>query len=176
MSTVTATRSQSGFSLIVVVTVIGLLTLLGLMVMDTVHVDTQLAGGDRAAQNALYVAEAAAMWGKDELESTIYVAGDDTPHIDNVDTAFPVITAPTDAICPDSALVPCAYWHQMDGGVPIDYEDTNGVKHGTYRVAVRCDAATCAGRSSDTLYLRALGTMTDGSQKMVEIVIGRRND
>lgn len=66
---------QRGFSLIVAVVVIAVLTMTGAMIIEGAIADVTLAGGQRAAEDALYMAEAGSAWAAEELTNVLYPTG-----------------------------------------------------------------------------------------------------
>lgn len=156
---------QRGFSLIVAVSVVTLLIMTGTVVLDAVHSDNILAGADFSAQVAGYVAEAGAVWGKDTLEALLYPSGsapNSPPVVSNLTAMTALSTG--DALCPDDTV--CTNWRLLTPSAWVSY----GANGGTYRVAATC-RPDCTGTPT-SFVVRAVGKMTDGVQRLVEVDVG----
>ena len=169
-------HQQRGYSLIVAVTVVTLLTLLGILVLDSVWSDTQLSGGDRASINAMYLAEAGAVWGQQQLINMVMPPG--TTAANNTSLMALTALGTTDPICPENACVAppcpqalnCTQWYQLTPTAWVPYST------GQYRVAATCLPAPCTNpASSNPVYLiRSIGQWPDGSQRLVEVTVGQK--
>ena len=165
---------QRGYSLIVAVTVVALLSMLGIMVLDQVYTDTQLSGGDRASINAMYLAEAGAVWGKQALVDVLYPPGTNsgTAAVTNL-TSLNALAA-TDAICPENncvappcpSTITCSNWYLLTSTAWVPYGT------GQYRVAATCNP-NCLVANPVSYSVRALGQSPDGSQRLLEITVGK---
>lgn len=165
-------RRQRGASLILAVAIISLLTMVGTMVLNQVYTDTQLAGSERAAQDALYVADAGAVWGQQELMNVLWPGGSAT-----VTTTPPLLSSLTsktalgtnDPMCPDG--IDCSQWFLLTPGAAPGW-----VAYGTdsnYRVAATCNPRPCDNSNTPVNYsIRSLGLARGGAQRLVEIVLG----
>lgn len=153
---------ERGYSLIIAVTIIALLIMMGTMVLDQVANDVQLAGGDRAAQNAMFLAEAGAIWGKSALVEILYPASDTATAQLTAVTSLPGLPA-VDPLCPDG--ISCASWYRLTSQEWIPYAN------GQYRVGVTC-SPSCAG-TPQSYIVRSLGKSSDGAQRLIEVVVGQ---
>jgi hypothetical protein len=166
--------AQGGYSLIIAVAIIALLSLVGLLVLDQAANDVQLAGADRAAQNALYVADAGAVWAKQFVIDTLYPPGTASgapPTATNLD-ALPRL-AQTDVLCPENACssppcpltLDCSRFHLLTGAAWTPYGQ------GTYRAAASCEPS-CTVAAPQSYTLRAMGKTPDGATRLIEMTLG----
>ncbi len=167
-----ATRpAQAGFSLIIAVSIISLLSLVGMMILEQSIADVQLAGADRAAHNSLYIAEAGAIWGQQQVADLLFPPGTSTadkPQAGSL-TGLPTLPA-NDPLCPENSCItpPCP--------PPIDcsqfylltpsWVDYGG---GRYRAAASCTPSCSAGLPR-AYTVRALGQAASGAARLVEVV------
>jgi hypothetical protein len=159
------TRAERGYSLIIVVAVSTLLLSAGVVTLDAVYADTQAARADDSTQNALYLAEAGAVWGQQTLTNLLYPNGSgpaDPPAISSL-TSLPRLTT-DDPICPDG--VTCSNWFLL---TPSDWI-TYGAYKGAYRVAASCSPSCNA--SASTFYVRAVGKVPSGAKRLLEVTMG----
>lgn len=160
-------RRARGFSLIVVVAVMSILVAMGLMVLDAVYAGIQLAGGDRAAQEGLDIAEAGAVWGRDTLVSLIFPAGASTPDLTNLMNKAPLSAG--DPLCPDN--VTCSNFYLLTPSPWVAFAS------GEYRVAATCRPGACTTGSAATAFVvRSLGRTPVGggvSQRLLELSVGQ---
>ncbi|HET6343434.1 MAG TPA: hypothetical protein VFH51_00825 [Myxococcota bacterium] len=152
---------ERGYSLIIAVSIIALLIMMGTMVLDQVGNDVQLAGGDRAAQNAMFLAEAGAIWGKSAVVQALYPTSDTATAQLTAITSLPALTA-VDALCPDG--ISCASWYRLTAAEWVTYAN------GQYRVGVTCNPS-CSG-TPQSYTIRSLGKSADGAQRLIEVVVG----
>lgn len=155
---------QRGFGLVIAVSVIALLSLLGMLVLDQVYTDIQIAGSERASQSAMYIAEAGSVWGRTRLTALLFGTGT-TAQPSNLQALPPMPAA--DALCPENSCgdhlcpppVDCTAFLRLTA--LIDPQFANGF----YRVAVRCNPNCQAANPSYTL--RALGIAQEGNPATV---------
>jgi Tfp pilus assembly protein PilX len=168
-------HAQRGYSLIIAVAIIALLSLVGLMVLDQAANDVQLAGADRAAQNALYVADAGAVWAKQYVIDTLYPPGTATgapPTATNLD-ALPAL-AQNDVLCPENTCssppcptsTDCSRFHLITSPAWVPYGA------GQYRAAASCEPS-CTVASPLSYTLRAMGQTPDGATRLIEMTLGQ---
>jgi hypothetical protein len=167
-------RAERGYSLIVAVSIVALLIMVGSMVLEQVYADTQLSGSERAAQNALYVADAGAVWGQMKLSNMVFPGG-----LDSASTAAPILSGlmalpplpAGDAMCPDLSATACSQWFLLSPG-PLP----GWVAYGTnsnYRVAATCNPQPCSNSNTPINYsVRSMSVANDGARRLVETVIG----
>ena len=166
------TKNERGYGLVVAVSIIALLTMLGLMVLDVVATDVQMAGGDRSSGNAYYLAEAGGIWAQQTLVTLVYpqgASGSATPGA--LTTLGALSTADQAAFCPDSPNPPCSTYYYMSVGTPSG--NTVTYPGGSYMVAATCVPNCNLGTTPTSYIIRSLGTTTDGSAKrLIEITMG----
>ncbi|HET6344077.1 MAG TPA: hypothetical protein VFH51_04050 [Myxococcota bacterium] len=158
-------RAERGYSLIIVVAVSTLLLSAGVVTLDAVYADTQAARADDSTQNALYLAEAGAVWGQQTLTTLLYPAGSgpaDPPAISSL-TSLPRL-ASGDPICPDG--VTCSNWFLL---TPSDWI-TYGAYRGAYRVAASCSPSCTP--TATTFTIRAVGKVPSGAKRLLEVTMG----
>ena len=153
---------QRGFSLVIAVAIFTLLTLMGLMVLDAVFNDTQLAGGERANQNILYVAEAGLIWGRQRMVDLLFpLGGSGSAQVATLMAQPPL--AAGDVMCPDNVI--CSNWFLL--------QDWTTYGAGQYRVAGTCQPACSLINPSTVFTVRAIGRTSGGGQRMLEMTIGQ---
>lgn len=161
------TRSQTGYSLIMAIVVLLVLTIVGLRALETVNSDIVLAGNDRSATTALYIAEAGVADGIDRLRQSPFNFEAPSPSFDTAldDTNAPPVTGGNG--CDDSSC-PIFGWHQLTAG-PVSYGG------GTYWVVVNDDDEGDGNDTADTnhrVLLRSMATDARGARRMVEVALG----
>ena len=163
---------QLGYSLMMAASIIALLTMLALSVLEAVRADVQLAGGDRAAQNSMYVAEGGAQWAKQALIDILFPDGlSGTPNIASL-TALPALSN-ADPLCPENNCVTppcpvvlnCSQWFLLTGASWVPYGS------GQYRAAATC-SPNCSVATPQQYLVRAMGQMPDGSRRLLELTLG----
>lgn len=160
-------HSEAGFSLVTAVVIITLLVFLGTMVLQQVANDVQLAGGDRAAANALYIAEAGAVWGKVTATNLLFPNGPGTPQVSAITALTPVTAADQTSLCPDTAGVCTTTFYSLtaaSGSTWVSYGS------GQYNVGVACNP-NCTGMPY-TYTIRSFGQTPDGAKRLVELTLG----
>ena len=161
---------ERGMSLIIAVVVIVLLTMIGLMVLDSVYSDTQLAGSERSTQAAMYVAEAGAVIGRQMLVDMLFPAGSGQTAPPQVATLLTQQQlAIGDPICPASdTTTVCSNWYQLGVSTWTNYAQ------GQYRIAATC-YPTCSSTASNsmTFSVRSIAKMPDGSTRLIQIDVGQ---
>lgn len=159
---------QQGFSLLLAMSVIVLLTLLGIMVLKTVTADLALAGSDRSSQAALYTAEAGVYWGLDKLRDDYGFDGD-TPQYDIVLSGTVPAVSAGDAACQHLSGT-CTDWRELTAG-------SEGFGDASFRVFVRDDDEADGDSlvdSNATILMWALGVDQHGAKRMIEVVLSTR--
>lgn len=165
---------ERGYSLIVAVSVVALLSMVGIMVLDQVYTDTQLSGGDRAALNAMYLAEAGAVWGKQALVDLLYPPGTNSGTANVANLTVLSSLGGTDVLCPENncttqpcpAAITCTNWYLLTNTSWVPYGN------GQYRVAATCNP-NCLVTNPISYSVRALGQSFDGSQRLLEVTVGQ---
>ena len=161
---VVKTQKQRGFSLLVAMTLLTLLTFLGLMVWDTVAIESQSAGSDRRSINALYIAEAGMAWGLDQLAtySSADVLLNDYSGSANVISNFTALNQ----------------WFELNISQPLQNYTVSGTTVGQYRVAILDDDDEDPGVAQDykadknqIVLIRSLGVDTSGARRMIEAAV-----
>ena len=159
---------QRGFSLIISVAIVALLSFLGVMVMNSAYLDTELARADRSANDAFYLAETGLSWGISALDGLPYNLSGATPDRDRVTDGTPVAEA--DA-CPEGTDSCAALaWYRLDADAASSDEWVS-YGNGRYRVIAALDELN-ASDGCWRIYLRSLGQTVDGAQRLLEVVIG----
>ena len=174
-------RGERGYSLIISVTIITLLTMGGVMVLDAVYTDILLSGGDRAALNAMYVSEAGAVKYKQILIDKLYPGGATGAATPGALSIYPYLVDTGDEpLCPESNCPappcttkkmdpPCGQWRRMTDAAGEVYPN------GTYHVAV-------AAMPNGTSYtMRSLGIAESAAgpggkspQRLIEVTLGEQ--
>jgi hypothetical protein len=155
-------RREGGWGLLPTIVLIGVLTLLGTSVLQTVASDAAASGAQRRSENLLNVAEAGVSYGMERLRGAPFnfETGAD------VNEALKDANAPgiSDASCNTSAC-PLQNWHELTLGAP-------GVSFagGTFRVAVRDDIGS-GSDSNNRILMRSLATDSRGTQRLVEVMV-----
>jgi hypothetical protein len=149
--------------------------MVGAMVIEQVFADTQLSGSARAAQNAMYVADAGAVWGQQQLITLLYPNG-----IGSAGAGPPSVSAllslpnlpNNDAMCPDLTGAACSRWFLLSPA-PLPGWVSYGPSNSRYRVAVTCNPQPCSLTSSPVNFsIRAMSQSNDGSRRLIEVVMG----
>lgn len=164
--------SERGFSLIVGMSVLILLTVLGIAVVQSINADVDSAASDRGSQSALAIAEAGLTWSIDYLKRTY---GLDTA------TAQTFANIATNSLNDMSDYADCTVEEKtaVDADLSPAAADWKSVTHnrttteknfggGRYHVWVTRDPADPSGK---TLLMRALGIDARGAQRLVEIAV-----
>ena len=153
---------QRGFSLVIAVAIFALLSMMGVMVLDAVYTDTQMAGGDRAGQNVLYVSEAGLVWGRQRLEDLMFPLGSSNtaPQVTALMAQTPLMAG--DVMCPDNVV--CTNWFLL--------QDWLAYGAGEYRVAATCQPVCSTVNPPSAFTVRAVGRTPDGARRMLELTVG----
>lgn len=167
-------HAERGFSLIIAVSIIALLTLFGVLVLDASHGDVQLAGGDRAAQNTLFIAEAGIVTAKQQLVNLLYPPGTSSSAANVAALMALTSLAANDALCPENACVSapcptpirCSDWYALTPAAGQSYGT------GSYRAAATCNPNCSLVTPPASYSVRALALSPDGAQRLLEITVG----
>lgn len=154
-------KSERGAVLIIAISVLVMMTLVGVMVMQVVAVDVDAVGAERGGEEALYIAEAGIQWGLQEIDLN-YDIGSGTPSWTLL-TVPPLIAVVADAVWGPAAIVG---WGQLHPGLPsIPYYG------GSFRVVVQPALAP----DTTTLLIRSLGVTMEGgrygAQRLLEVAV-----
>lgn len=168
----TIRHSERGFSLIIGMSVLILLTVLGIAVVQSINSDIDGAASDRGSQSALAIAEAGLTWSLDYLSRTYDLANATaqtfTDIIDNTHSDLSVYSECTteekSAVDAEAAPV-AADWRSITHNRTTAEKTFGG---GRYHVWVAKDPADPNGK---TLLMRAIGVDARGSQRLVEIAV-----
>ncbi|MBC7793263.1 MAG: hypothetical protein H7Z43_06120 [Clostridia bacterium] len=168
-------KNERGFSLLIGMSILILLTVLGITVLQTVNADIENAANDKGAQTALAVAEAGLTYAMDYLNTSyaLNTASATTFQniINNVNgdlSAANTATAEEKIACPTtmgSENICGANWRIVTHDRPSTEVNFGG---GRYVVWVGLDPADA---SQKTLLLRSLGIDVRGSQRLLEIAV-----
>lgn len=150
--------SERGYSLMIVIVTLVFLSALALITVQVVSVETRVAGNDRAAHNALYIAQAGIAWGTDLLRQAPYEVVDSASVSKALALGFAPVTG-TGATVLDG-------WLELPGS-PVSYGG------GTFRVAIKDDNddANPTSDSNSRFFMRALGTDASGNRRLIEVVM-----
>lgn len=173
-------RVQRGSAMLISMGVLIILTLLGTLVLQTVNVETDVAGAQRLSQKALYVAEAGANWGLEKLRLD-YNFNTPNPEIDKLIDPVTTNLSAVDVSDPHCKYLKqlsgtCATWHELTSG-------PNGRAYGAtgrFRVFVHDDrdemnSVDWTLDQNESIILRALGMDARGAKRMIEVGIGTKN-
>ncbi len=152
-------QKEQGYALIIAIVVLVFLTLLASTTLRTVATDTEVAGSDRSAQSALYIAQAGTAFGVNLLREAPFNLDDPATTVTSVLGAATLTTIA-------DATSPLDGWSELPGS-PISFAG------GSYRVAIRDDAddTDYATDANNTFLLRSLGTDARGSRRLLEITL-----
>lgn len=170
-------KSERGFSLIIGMSVLILLTVLGIAAIQTVNADIDAAASDKGSQSALSVAEAGITWALDYLQTNygLNTASQQTFQdiVNNAKGDFAPLSAATaeeKLACvlqvsgsPDACTG--STWQIMTHNRTTAEIAFGG---GHFVVWVGLDPADSTG---STLLLRSLGIDARGSQRLIEIAV-----
>lgn len=173
-------KSERGFSLLIGMSVLILLTVLGIAVVQGINADVDGAGIDRGSQSALAIAEAGLTWSMDYLKNSyqLHQATAQT-FTDIMDNKYSDLTAYSGATA-EARLAIDAEKGQATQAEPaplatswlcITHGRTTTEKSfggGRYHVWVTKDPADPNGK---TLLMRSLGIDSRGAQRLVEIAV-----
>jgi len=150
--------SERGYSLMIVIVTLVFLSALALITVQAVSVESRVAGNDRTAHSALYIAQAGIAWGTNLLRQAPYEVVDSTSLSKVLALGFTSITG-TGATVLDG-------WLELPGS-----QVTFG--GGTYRVAIKDDDddANPTSDSNSRFLMRALGTDASGNRRLIEVVM-----
>lgn len=185
-----ASRSEYGGFLVMAIVLVTILTLLGLIVMQTVVVDTESAGVERGGETALYIAEAGARRGIAQLENEFGMGGGASvvEMLGNVRAASPTPVAEGDPDCMNTVPCPVAGWYKLP--VPEDataendpmstpnipstrYPNPPLVREGWFRVYLGDDEYDeDTPNANQVVLLRAVGRSESGAKRVLEVAIG----
>ena len=168
-------KSERGFSLLIGMSVLILLTVLGIAVVQGINSDVDGAGIDRGSQSALAIAEAGLTWSMDYLKNvySLHQATSQT-FIDIMSNKYSDLSIYGDATAEEKLAI------DAEAGAPsplttnwmcVTHNRTAAQKTfggGRYHVWVAKDPADPNGK---TLLMRALGIDARGAQRLVEIAI-----
>ncbi len=170
-------HSERGFSLLIGMSVLILLTVLGIAVVQGINSDVESAGNDRGSQSALAIAEAGLTWSMDFLKNTYAlhqataqtftnIATNSMNNLTNYSDATNEAKTAIDADISATDVSPARADWKCVTHARTDAEKTFG--GGRYHVWVAKDPADPTGK---TLLMRALGIDARGSQRLVEIAV-----
>jgi Tfp pilus assembly protein PilX len=151
--------SERGSSLALVMVVLVFTTLLAIMALNSASTDAELAYGGRAADSALYLAEAGVAWGLNELRNSA------TFNIEGLSGNYTSILAY--GTLTTVASGPLAGWKELPSS-PVSFGG------GTFRVAVKDDEDGDSNSFADTngrILVRSLGEIGT-TRRLVEAAIG----
>lgn len=178
-------RGERGFALLMGLTVLVILTVLGLSVMSSMGEDLVVVKNMRESEIALAVAEAGLAWGLEELNDEPYRFDDNKNYNDILADASGVFFALSagDPICTglkdSGTLTQCEYWKEITNPTnPTPFGDASASTRGTFRVAFgdNDDGDNDYSTDSDDLILvRALGRDPSGSQRLIEVAVTAGN-
>lgn len=165
-------NSERGFSLLIGMSVLILLTVLGIAVVQGINADVDSAASDRGSQSALAIAEAGLTWSLDYLKRTyaldVATAQTFTDIAANSHSDLSAYSAcnAEEKTAVDSEPNPAAATWMNVTHARTSAENTFG--GGRYHVWVAKDPADPNGK---TLLVRSLGIDARGSQRLVEIAV-----
>jgi Tfp pilus assembly protein PilX len=171
----TIRKSERGFSLVIGMSILILLTVLGIAVIQTVNSDISSSASDKQSQSALTIAEAGITWAIDYLQTQYQLntathqtfadiiankKGDLTPYTGATTTEL--------MACPSSdSCAPTTNWLVITHGRTAT-QTTFGAANNTYIVWVGLDPADATG---NTLLLRSLGIDSNNSKRLLEVAV-----
>lgn len=150
-------KREAGGALIMVLIVLTLLTIVGLLALETVGLERESAAAELGATRAMYIAEAGIQWALQEIDQTY-----------NIDPGNPdysaITTLPTVAADAEWGPSQIVGWHQLH----VDpFKNFGG---GAYRVV----AKPANPPEADTLLVRCLarfGTGSNIARRMLEVAV-----
>lgn len=176
-------RRERGFALLMGLTVLVVLTILGLSVMSSVGEDLSVVRTMRESENALAIAEAGIAWGLNQLnvmhgleENKQYnpILRNDT----TVDGSnFYDIPDANDEICQGLSPGQCDNWWEItdtDDLPEFGETDDNVALRGRFRVVVGDDNDGDDDYTADQnkmILLRALGIDARGAKRLIEVAV-----
>ncbi|MEM6532224.1 MAG: PilX N-terminal domain-containing pilus assembly protein [Myxococcota bacterium] len=171
---------ERGFALILGLTVLVILTILGLSVMSTVGEDLTAVKNMRQSEDALAIAEAGVSWAIEQLNkvSPLGYGLEASKQYDSLlqdASNLNLYTALTagDEICTGMSDAQCTNWRQI-GTTAFGSGGTTGSTQGTFRVAYGDDEdgdGDFGADDNDTIVIRSIGTDSLGSKRMIEVVV-----
>lgn len=164
-------KSERGFSLIIGMSVLILLTVLGVTVMQSISSDVDAAGSDRGAQSALAIAEAGLSWSLDYLKTSYQLDTGGAAIFNNIATNSRSDLTSYSGATDEEKLVYKAENFDTTKWQCITHNRTTGEKSfggGRYVVWAGLDPADDSG---NTLLVRSLGIDARGAQRLVEIAV-----
>ncbi len=168
----TMRNNERGFSLIIGMSVLILLTVLGIAVVQGINADVDSAASDRGSQSALAIAEAGLTWSLDYLKRSYgldtataqtftNIVGNTNSDLSNYADCS---TEEKSAVDADASPV-AANWKCVTKNRAAAEKTFGG---GRYHVWVAKDPAD---PTQKTLLVRSLGIDARGSQRLVEIAV-----
>ncbi|HSI03315.1 MAG: PilX N-terminal domain-containing pilus assembly protein [Myxococcota bacterium] len=168
----TIRHNERGFSLIIGMSVLILLTVLGIAVVQGINADVDSAASDRGSQSALAIAEAGLTWSIDYLKRTYGLDTATAQTFTNiVNNAFNDLSNYSDCNAEEQSAIVAdpspasSDWKSVTHNRAAADKNFGG---GRYHVWVTKDPADPTGK---TLLMRALGIDGRGSQRLVEIAV-----
>jgi len=169
----TVRKNERGFSLIIGMAVLFLMTMLGLAVIQTVNSDIDSAGSDKNAQSALAIAEAGVTWAIDYLQTQYQLNNATATTFQNIMTNqngdLRAATSPSAeelSACPSTdACNGAQAWLII---TPVQPNTPTKFGGGHFDVWVGLDPADASGK---TLLLRSLGVDANNSQRLIEVAV-----
>ena len=154
-------KGERGTVLIIAMSVLVMMTLVGVMVMQMVAVDVDAVGAERGGEEALYIAEAGIQWGLQEVDLK-YDIDPSTP--DYTPLTVPNLTAvPSEAVWGPPAIVGWGQLHPASRSIAYG--------GGAFRVVVQPAPAP----DTKTLLVRSLGVTMEagrfGAQRLLEVAV-----
>jgi Tfp pilus assembly protein PilX len=186
-------RSEYGGFLVIAIVMVTMLTLVGLVVMQSVTIDTESAGAERTGETARYIAEAGARRGVNQLNYTYDLFNNQSisATLANVRADAGVTTvAQSDPDCENDPDCPFIGWLKLP--VPTDataetddkgvastrYPNTPADREGWYRVYLGDDAPFLEddpAKANGVILIRALGRAEGGARRIIEVAIQEMN-
>lgn len=167
----TPKKSERGFSLLIGMAILILLTVLGVTVLQTVNADIENAANDKGAQTALAIAEAGLTYALDYLNTSYALSTASAQTFQNIiNNANGDLSPKSDATTEENIACPTAdacasNWKIITHNRPTADRAFGG---GRYVVWVGLDPAD---KDNKTLLLRSLGIDARGSQRLIEIAV-----
>lgn len=166
-------KNERGFSLLIGMSILILMTVLGITVMQAVNSDIETAGNDRGAQSALAIAEAGLAWAIDYLQGKYGLDSATEETFTNiVENSYGDLSNYSDGTVEEKTACdvpndPCVQseWKIVTHNRSSAEKSFGG---GRYIVWVGRDPADA---NKKTLLLRSLGIDSRGSQRLIEIAV-----
>ncbi len=178
-------RNERGFALLMGLTVLVILTVLGLSVMSSMGEDLVVVQNMRESEVALALAEAGLAWGLEQLNDEPYRYDDNRDETALLVDANGLFSALSngDEICTGlkTTGVPtqCESWQEItDPNNPEAFGDAGAATRGTFRVVFGDNDDGDGDYSTDAddlILIRALGVDPSGSKRLIEVAVTAGN-